>query len=173
MREIILNIRLATKNDAKQLIIFYQSLDQETSFMLFEPGERDISLDVIEHQLSWFENSESQVLYLAENDKHEVIGFISGNGGRASRNMHSLYCVIGVLNKYHGQGIGTSLLQNLELWAKSLKFYRMELTVMEHNQKGIRLYEKLGFEREGIKRCSVKIDGNFINEFYMSKLLSA
>jgi RimJ/RimL family protein N-acetyltransferase len=49
----------------------------------------------------------------------------------------------------------------------------MELTVMEHNQKGIRLYEKLGFEREGIKRCSVKIDGNFINEFYMSKLLSA
>ena len=167
-----MNIRLATKNDAAMLISFYQTLDQETSFMLFEPGERDVSLRAIQQQLSWFENSNSQAFFVAENEALEIVGFVAGSGGRTLRNKHSLYCVIGVLNAYHGQGIGTLLLHNLELWAKSLEFYRMELTVMEHNQRALRLYEKCGFEREGVKRCSIKISGNFVNEFYMSKLLS-
>ena len=169
----MLNIRLATINDAKKLIVFYQSLDQETSFMLFEPGERDVSFETIEKQLSLFENSNSQVLYVAENESNQIVGFASGSGGRALRNKHSLYCVVGVLSKYHGKGLGASLLKSLESWANNWKFHRMELTVMEHNQKGIGLYEKFGFEREGVKRCSVKIAGKFINEIYMSKLLNA
>ncbi len=168
-----MNIRLATKNDTKSIIAFYQALDLETSFMLFEPGERDVSFSTIENQLSWFENSKTQVLYIAENESHEVMGIISGSGGRALRNSHSLYCVIGVLQKYQSQGIGTLLLEKLEQWARIINFYRMELTVMEHNHKAIKLYEKVGFEREGLKRCSVKISGSFINELYMSKLLIA
>ena len=43
---------------------------------------------------------------------------------------------------------------------------------MEHNLKAIKLYESFGFIREGIKRDSICIAGEYINELYMSKLLN-
>ena len=47
----------------------------------------------------------------------------------------------------------------------------LELTVMTHNTAGIALYKKQGFAIEGTKRHSLLINGQFIDEFYMSKLL--
>lgn len=42
---------------------------------------------------------------------------------------------------------------------------------MENNEAGIALYKKMGFDIEGIKRNSLYVDGQYINEYYMSKLL--
>jgi len=39
------------------------------------------------------------------------------------------------------------------------------------NQRAIALYEKSGFEREGLKRHSRKIEGAYFDELYMSKLI--
>ena len=47
----------------------------------------------------------------------------------------------------------------------------LELTVMTHNTAGIALYKKQGFAIEGTKRHSLLLNGQFIDEFYMSKLL--
>lgn len=99
------------------------------------------------------------------------MGFTLGIGNELERNKHTLYCVIGVLQRYVGNGVGRNLLQNLEMWAVESGFHRLELTVMEHNERAKRLYQKLGFQPEGIKRDSLKIDGKFINEVYMSKLI--
>jgi RimJ/RimL family protein N-acetyltransferase len=59
----------------------------------------------------------------------------------------------------------------LEEWANIQNIHRLELTVMTHNIAGIALYKKMGFEIEGIKRDSLLIDGKYVDEFYMSKLL--
>lgn len=48
--------------------------------------------------------------------------------------------------------------------------HRLELTVMENNESGVALYKKMGFDIEGMKRDSL-YDGQYINEYYMSKLL--
>jgi len=45
------------------------------------------------------------------------------------------------------------------------------LTVMEANEKAIALYKNLGFEIEGIRKGSLKVNGDFINELYMAKLI--
>ncbi|MFD0770009.1 hypothetical protein ACFQZ1_14560 [Bacillus sp. CGMCC 1.60114] len=45
------------------------------------------------------------------------------------------------------------------------------MTVMVHNEAGIALYKKSGFEIEGIKRHSLMIRGEFVNEYYMAKLI--
>jgi RimJ/RimL family protein N-acetyltransferase len=37
----------------------------------------------------------------------------------------------------------------------------------------VQLYEKMGFIREGTKRHSLKIEGQFVDEQYMSKLIAA
>ena len=168
-----MSIRVAKINDSELLIKLFKSLDQETSFMLLEPSERDSSVENQEKQMANFADSNSQVMFVKENENSDLVGFVVGVAGNFIRNKHSLYCVIGVMEEYHGKGIGQSLLINLEKWAKSHSIHRIELTVMEHNVKAIRLYESFGFIREGIKRDSICISGEFVNELYMSKLLNA
>ena len=167
-----MSIRNAQISDSALLITLYKSLDQESSFMLLEPNERDLSLENQENQMVNFVDSNSQVMFVKENESTELVGFVVGVAGNFIRNKHVLYCVIGVMEQYHAKGIGRSLLMSLEKWANSHCIHRMELTVMEHNEKAIGLYESFGFIREGIKRDSICISGSFINEVYMSKLLS-
>ncbi|QQP13453.1 LD-carboxypeptidase [Lysinibacillus agricola] len=44
-------------------------------------------------------------------------------------------------------------------------------SVMANNTAGVALYEKMGFEIEGTKRHSLYVDGEYMDEYYMSKLL--
>jgi Acetyltransferases, including N-acetylases of ribosomal proteins len=46
---------------------------------------------------------------------------------------------------------------------------RLELTVMVHNERAIALYKKMGFEIEGTKKRSMRIDGQYVDEYYMAK----
>ena len=56
-------------------------------------------------------------------------------------------------------------------WAKKSQLHRLELTVIEYNEQAVHLYKKMGFEVEGVKRNSLLIDGQYVNELYMAKLL--
>ena len=168
-----MNIRQAVIHDSQQLVQLFTKLDNETNFMLFESGERKITVEMQVKQMQSFTDSTSQVMFVAENQYGEIVGFIVGIGGNFMRNKHSLYCVIGVLLSEQGQGIGKKLLGQLECWAQIYSFHRLELTVMEHNQSAINLYQSCGFYTEGVKRDSLKVAGEFVNELYMSKLLTA
>ncbi len=81
--------------------------------------------------------------------------------------------VIGVLQAFTGQGFGKELVNKLEVWAMSHGYSRLDLTVMQHNERAKRLYESCGFEVEGLKRYSLVVDGEYVDELYMSKLLTA
>ena len=48
---------------------------------------------------------------------------------------------------------------------------RLELTVECHNEAARRLYQKSGFQIEGVRQKSMLVDGRFIDEYYMAKLL--
>lgn len=72
---------------------------------------------------------------------------------------------------FRGEGIGTLLFEELERWAAKHHLHRLELTVVTRNEAGVSLYEKMGFELEGIKRDSLLINGEFLDEYYMAKIL--
>ena len=42
---------------------------------------------------------------------------------------------------------------------------------MVHNQRGVGLYKKMGFDIEGTKRDALLVDGTYVDEYYMSKLI--
>ncbi len=48
---------------------------------------------------------------------------------------------------------------------------RIQARVRVSNLIGIRFYQKCGYEIEGIKKSAVLINGNYENEFYVSKIL--
>lgn len=68
---------------------------------------------------------------------------------------------VGVLVEHRGKGIGTALVRAAIDFAKAAGLTRIELTVREHNERAIILYERLGFVREGLKRKAVRIDGDY------------
>jgi len=158
--------------DGEKLLSMFKILDSETKFMLLEPDERKTTVEEQEEIIQRFRSSPSKLMLIAV-DEHggEMMGFTLGVGNELRRNKHTLYCVIGVLQQYAGNGVGRNLLQNLEEWAIEAGFHRLELTVMEHNERAKRLYQSLGFQSEGLRRDSLKIDVKFINEIYMSKLI--
>ena len=140
--------------------------------MLFEPDEFTVTEEQQARGIEEMSRSESGVVFVCEED-NELIGAIAGNRGIARRTRHSLYVVIGVLQAWGGRGVGRALLEALEGWARSRGLHRLELTVDVDNRRAIALYEKCGFEREGVKRHSRRIEGRYSDELYMSKLLAA
>ena len=165
-----MEIRQVKKTDAKSLLALMYRLDSETTFMLFEPGERKTTVEEQQVIIDSFINDDAKEMIVAI-DNNEVCGFIVGIGNTTRRNRHSLYCVIGIEQKSTGKGLGKQLLQALEDWSASRDITRLELTVMCHNEHAISLYKSYGFKIEGIKKQALRVDGRFVDEYYMAKLL--
>ncbi len=78
---------------------------------------------------------------------------------------------MGVLASYRGQGIGKKLIHAAIQQAEQKGLTRIELTVREQNKRAIALYEQFGFEKEGIHKNAVRINGTYENHIFMALLL--
>ena len=137
--------------------------------MMFEPGERDTPVAAIAGRLE--QATDATGLFLGAFVEERLVGFISLMRGNANRTRHSAYIVMGVLAAHTGKGIGKALLQAAETWAVAQGLTRLELTVMTHNTHAVKLYSSMGFVQEGTKPQSLKVDGTYVDEYYMGKLL--
>lgn len=78
---------------------------------------------------------------------------------------------IGVLATYRGQGIGKKLMSAAIQLAEQRGLTRIELTVREQNLPAIAMYEQFGFEKEGVHKNAVRIDGKYEHHIFMALLL--
>jgi len=164
-----MKIRTVRPEDADLLINMLKQLDTETSFMMYEPGERTATADDMKHRIQQWENSGS--LFLLLENEGDLAGFLSASRGEPRRIRHCAYLVTGILKDYRGRGYGALLFQKMEQWAKENSITRLELTVMTENEQARHLYEKMGFNIEGKKQRSMMVDGTAVDEYYMAKLL--
>ena len=141
--------------DAEEFVNLLLQLDNETKFMLFEPEERKITVDDMESRLS--NSNDSKGICIGAKDEDKLIGFISVNRGNSKRSEHTAYIAIGIIQKYVNKGIGKLLFEEIENWALTYGINRLELTVLTHNEIAIRLYEKIGFKKEGIREKSMML----------------
>jgi RimJ/RimL family protein N-acetyltransferase len=165
-----MRIRQITAADAESYLRLCQSLDGETSYMLYEPGER---IATVLEQVQWIQSilsRNNQMVFVAESEQ-KLVGHLQVMGGQLRRNRNTIYVVVGVMQEAIGKGIGTGLLKSLEQWATAIGAHRLELTVMTHNERAVSLYRKIGFEFEGIARETLYVGGSYVNEYLMAKLL--
>ncbi|EOO69084.1 ribosomal-protein-alanine acetyltransferase [Bacillus cereus VD196] len=163
-------IREIEIEDASSFLQLSKQLDEETKFMLYEPGERKTTAEQQEKMIHRFIEIEYATIFVAVEDER-IVGFILVNGNDIQRKRHVATIVIGILQEYNGRGIGTRLFKEVEKWAKLHDVWRLELTVMAHNTRAQALYKKAGFEKEGVKKAALIIDGKGIDEYEMAKLL--
>jgi RimJ/RimL family protein N-acetyltransferase len=162
-------IRKINDGDSAGFLNMLVKLDSETKNMMYEPGERNTSIEEMKVSIADMYASNSLVLIAEEEGK--IIGFLSAERGFANRIKHTAYIVIGILKDYRGRRIGTKLLRELVDWASANGITRLELTVMIHNEAAIKLYKAMGFQIEGVKEKSLVVDGKYIDEYYMARIL--
>ena len=165
-----MDIRTICESDSEAFLLLGKTLDEETQFMMLEPGERKLTVEEQRQRILAVLGRDNQTILVAE-EENRLVGFLGIFGEGFRRNQHCAYIVIGILQAYTGQGIGKQLFAAAEAWALEKGLHRLELTVMRHNDRAIRLYHQMGFMVEGIKQDSLRVNDRYIDEIYMAKLL--
>lgn len=87
------------------------------------------------------------------------------------RRAHAASIGMAVHDAYAGRGAGSALLAALidqaDRW---LNIRRLELNVYTDNARAIALYERFGFEREGVLRAYAWRDGAYVDSLTMARL---
>ena len=161
-------IRKIQIEDADNYLDMLLNLDKETKFMMFEPGERPTDINIVKNIIEKSVNGDD--LILVATDEENIVGFLSVQRGGHKRIKHTGYIVVGIREKYRDMGIGSKLFSELNIWAIENKITRLELSVICSNTIAKHLYEKNGFEVEGIKKNAMIIDDKYVDEFSMAKI---
>jgi L-phenylalanine/L-methionine N-acetyltransferase len=93
-----------------------------------------------------------------------------GEGRRA----HAATVALAVHDDHAGRGIGTALMAAAcDLADRWLGLTRLALEVYADNAGAVRLYERFGFEREGVLRAASLRDGRLVDSLVMGRLVPA
>lgn len=131
------------------------------------------SMEFAETQ-KWIQEPKPGQHRLAAELNGRVIGSINIQQNLRPRLMHSGKLGLMVHPDHWGQGVGNALMAaGLNLADNWLNLLRLELEVYTHNSPAIHLYEKFGFETEGIKQKAVFGDGRYFDGQIMARLRHA
>lgn len=127
-----------------------------------------------EIDISWYENYISNrgntIRCSILNDKDQVIGLVSLTNINRFNQTAIFHIMIGNSSN-RAKGVGNYATNKILKHAfLDMNLNRVELSVLENNQRARALYEKVGFKVEGIKRKAVFKNGDYENMVIMSIL---
>jgi RimJ/RimL family protein N-acetyltransferase len=167
-------IREATEDDAKSLFLHMAAIAHEpnnnTSVRL---DTLPPSLDALRDQIRQLRSRPNSLLLVVEYES-EIIAMLRMTGEDNPLIAHNTYLSINIRNGFRGQGIGTDLLQMGLAWAKANPVVRrVELEAMPRNASAIRLYERMGFVHEGVRKQSYLLpdEGTYVDAVMMAYYL--
>jgi len=142
----------------------YASLSEETLKWGLPPYDRAR----IER---WTSDFEHNIILLAM-DSERVAGHMQVFVDSRSRFRGIGELFIYLHQDYQNVGLGKALMEAGIEEARRRQLHRIELTVVADNHRAVNLYEKVGFQREGVKRENfLGDDGKYHDEVSMGILL--
>ncbi|ALN71169.1 GNAT family N-acetyltransferase [Aureimonas sp. AU20] len=118
----------------------------------------------------WLENPGEGKLHIVALRGGTLVGS-AGLNAMSGRRRHAAVLGMGVHDAHVNQGIGSALigalLDSADNW---LGLRRIELTVFSDNRPAIRLYEKFGFEPEGVLKDFAFRAGAYADAVMMARL---
>lgn len=165
-------LRRPEERDAEILLDYLKATAAETPYIIREPEEVRIS---VEEEIEFIRKTREDLRALM------LLAFVDGKlagacsfASLSERNrMRHRCCVrIALYREFWGQGIGTALMHEILIAAKTAGYEQAELTVVSTNTPAVALYKKLGFETTGtLPHASKYRDGTYADFLFMVKPL--
>jgi RimJ/RimL family protein N-acetyltransferase len=163
-------VRAAEPGDAAGLTALAAAVAAEPErWLLDEQGRRSVA-DERRYLRALRRHPDGAVL-VAEVDR-ELVGRLSIARDPHPASPHVADLGLMVAAAHRRRGVGTALLAAADEWARDAGVTKLELHVFPHNGPAIALYEKLGWEREGVRRGHYRCDdGRLADAVLMAKFL--
>jgi RimJ/RimL family protein N-acetyltransferase len=163
------NIREITAVDAPAFLKLRNQSEKETPMMGYRTGERQDTVEQMEKKIQRYIGVKDKKIFVAESEGL-LIGFVMIYGQDMRVYSKTRNIAIAVIKKYWGLGVGSALMSQAIDWSKKNKVHRLELDVWANNDSAIRLYEKFGFKKDGLKKESILINKKFVDVVSMGLL---
>ncbi len=156
--------------EAEELLDLMKTVGGETDFLLLDGSGLHISLEEEREFLEDMYESPTSALFVAS-----VGGVLAGscsvNFHRNRRTCHVATIGISILREYWGLGVGSAMMETMISHARRAGARKLELEVNGENPRAIALYERFGFALCGRRRDHLCINGRYIDELTMERML--
>jgi len=166
-------IRSAQGKDAAKVLICASQIIGEQRYSVTSPEEFLVGLEQEIEFLERFRKDPDRLFLVAETEEREIVGSLDFAPSHFLRQRHWGEFGMGVLAAHRGEGIGTALLETFLSWAKGQQILeKVCLAVHADNEPAIALYQKLGFEIEGVRRRETQMGPDqYVDAILMAKFL--
>ncbi|QND53366.1 GNAT family N-acetyltransferase [Phyllobacterium sp. 628] len=148
----------------------FEQINALASLPGFRAGTLRLPFHSADQTRKWLESLGAGTTSIVAEINQQIVGH-AGLHRSDGRRAHAANLGIGVHDDFTRRGIGKALLRALIDAADNwLNIKRIELTVYCDNAAAIRLYEKFGFEREGLHRDYAFKQGGFVDAVAMARL---
>lgn len=167
----VVTVRPARLDDAAELLRLMRAVDSETPFMIYDKGERSLSVEDTRNLLVEAGLVRGLAMFVVQAGP-ELAGYTLAVSGGLARTRHCVrISALAVRRRWWRQGLGRAMLKNVEQWAKGMGARRLELETMAANDAAQGLYESMGFVLEGRRRRAFLVAGAWMDALVMGKLL--
>lgn len=163
-------IESAKLEEAKKIISFIKEVENETKYLMREPGEFNMS---IENEIKFIKNNANndKEIFLTAKVNGNIVGTLGFTTSSLKRYQHKGQFGIAILKEFWNYGIGSKLIETMINWADNNNFLKICLEVDSNNERAIKLYEKFGFQQEGILKFDKYLEkGVYIDSIVMSRI---
>lgn len=161
-------IRQADLNDAEQLLNCIRTFIPQSDYIPKLEQEFIWSIEQGKEWIHSFLIYDNSLLLVAEFDA-EIIGNIDLTGSRRKIMEHTAVIGMGMLSEWRNSGLGTALLSSAIKWAKQNPVLELLwLQVYTKNELAMSLYQKMGFQENGIIKDFFKHGGEYFDNLNMT-----
>jgi RimJ/RimL family protein N-acetyltransferase len=160
-------LRPVEREDAKQCVAWFNNPEITRTLLTHRPINLRAEEEFIDKAL---QSEHALVLGIAILGSERLIG-VTGLKDIDYRNRHAGFGITIGEKEEWGKGFGTEATRLVVRHAfETLNLNRVWLHVYEYNERGLRSYEKVGFQREGVLRQETYREGRYWDTIVMAIL---
>jgi putative acetyltransferase len=164
------NVRPAQPGDAAALVALAEAVGSEPEGWLISDSSWRSAADERRY-LRTVRRHPDAAVFVAETSGR-IVGrlSVSRDPHPASRHVADLGLMVAAGERR--RGIGWALLEQAVEWARASSVRKLELHVFPHNEPAIRLYERFGFVREGLRHSQYRRGREYVDAILMAYRVS-
>jgi RimJ/RimL family protein N-acetyltransferase len=162
-------IRRAVPGDAAALVALARFVGSEPEGWLITDGDWRTASEERRY-LRAVRRHPHAAVFVAETEEG-LVGRLSIARDPHPASVHVADVGLMVAKDHRRLGIGRSLMEAAEAWARDVGVCKVELHVFPYNTAAIALYETLGYEREGLRKGHYRRGARLLDAILMAKEL--